>query len=80
MSELTRDQALREHGDPICFRDGFAVHQGDRGESVALLLLTLARVVGAPDHGGHPREKCRFFDIALLRLSCLGIFCETPGT
>jgi len=44
--------------------EGFAVHQGDRGEFLALLLLTLARdqAVGPPDENGHPKR--RFFDFA----------------
>ena len=44
--------------------EGFAVHKGDRGEFVVLLLLTLARdkAVGPPDRGGRPQGKCRFFD------------------
>ncbi|KAF8324798.1 hypothetical protein F5887DRAFT_1022029 [Amanita rubescens] len=47
--------------------EGFAVHQGDRGEFLALLLLTLARdqAVGPPDEHGHPiHPKHRFFDFA----------------
>ena len=46
--------------------EGFAIHKGDRGEFVALLLLTLARdkAVGAPDQSGRPASKCRFFDAA----------------
>ena len=44
--------------------EGFAIHQGDRGEFLALLLLTLARdqAVGLPDKQGHP--KCRFFRLS----------------
>ena len=42
----------------------FAVHKGDRGELLVLLLLTMARdkAVGLPRHNGHP--ECRFFDLA----------------
>ena len=42
----------------------FAVHEGDRGEFVALLLLTLARdqAVGLPDRDGRPEH--RYFDSA----------------
>ena len=47
-----------------CFKtvlDGFAVHKGDRGEFLALLLLTLARdlAVGSPNDDGRP--ECRYF-------------------
>ena len=44
--------------------EGFAVHQGNRGEFLALLLLTLAcdQAVGPPDENGHP--ECRFFNFA----------------
>ncbi len=44
--------------------EGFAVHKGDRGEFLALLLLILARdqAVGPPVKNGHP--KCRFFNFA----------------
>jgi hypothetical protein len=44
--------------------EGFAIHKGDRGEFLALLLLTLARdqAVGPPDKNGHPNR--RFFDCA----------------
>jgi hypothetical protein len=43
--------------------EGFAVHKGDRGEFLALLLLTLARdsAVGAPDKYGRPQQ--RFFKL-----------------
>ena len=43
--------------------EGFAVHKGDRGEFVVLLLLTLARdkAVGVPDQAGRPPGNCRFF-------------------
>ena len=46
--------------------EGFAVHKGDRGEFVVLLLLTLARdqAVGVPDQGGRPAGNRRFFDTA----------------
>jgi hypothetical protein len=46
--------------------EGFAVHKGDRGEFVALLLLTLARdkAIGVPDQGGRPAGNRRFFDTA----------------
>ncbi|KAF8319201.1 hypothetical protein F5887DRAFT_378307 [Amanita rubescens] len=54
-----------------CFKtvlDGFAVHKGDRGEFLALLLLTLARdkAVGPPDDEGRPKchPKQRYFDFA----------------
>lgn len=45
--------------------EGFAVHKGDRGEFLALLLLTLARdeAVGPPDKDGRPQQH-RFFDFA----------------
>lgn len=51
--------------------EGFAVHKGDRGEFLALLLLTLARdaVVGAPDKDGHPQR--RFFELAPFVSGCL---------
>jgi hypothetical protein len=44
--------------------EGFAVHKGDRGEFLALLLLTLARdqAVGPPDKNGCPKR--RFFSFA----------------
>ena len=44
--------------------EGFAIHKGDRGEFLALLLLTLARdkAVGSPNDDGHP--KCRYFKFA----------------
>ena len=43
--------------------EGFAIHQGDRGEFLALLLLTLARdqAVGLPNKTGHPER--RFFHL-----------------
>jgi hypothetical protein len=44
--------------------EGFAVHKGDRGEFVGLLLLILARdkAVGPPGHDGRPIH--RFFNTA----------------
>jgi hypothetical protein len=46
--------------------EGFAVHKGDRGEFVGLLLLILARdkAVGSPGHDGHPMSIHRFFNTA----------------
>jgi hypothetical protein len=58
----------RESFDPlISFKSvlkGFAVHKGDRGEFLALLLLTLARdqAVGPPDKKRHPKRQ--LFDFA----------------
>jgi hypothetical protein len=48
--------------------EGFAIHKGDRGELLALLLLTLARdqAVGPPVNNGRP--KCRFFSFFILRV------------
>ena len=44
--------------------EGFAIHKGDCGEFLALLLLTVAcdEAVGLPNKNGHP--KCQFFAFA----------------
>ena len=46
--------------------EGFAVHKGNRGEFLALMLLTLARdeVVGPPDEDGCLQQQHRFFELA----------------
>lgn len=46
--------------------EGFAIHTGDRGEFLALLLCTLARdsTVGLPDAGGRPSIGRRYFGLA----------------
>ncbi|KAM6498654.1 hypothetical protein JOM56_006602 [Amanita muscaria] len=46
--------------------EGFAIHTGDRGEFLALLLCTLARdsTVGLPDAGGRPSSGRRYFGLA----------------
>jgi hypothetical protein len=65
LSEAAYAVMDRESFNPVqAFRsilEGFAVHKGDRGEFLVLLLLTLARdkAVGHPGINGHP--DCRFF-------------------
>ncbi|KIL67871.1 hypothetical protein M378DRAFT_9131 [Amanita muscaria Koide BX008] len=46
--------------------EGFAIHTGDRGEFLALLLCTLARdsTVGLPDDNGQPCIGKRYFGLA----------------
>lgn len=45
--------------------NSFSVHQGDRGELMSMLLLTLARdaTVGPSAHNGHPASGSRLFTI-----------------
>ncbi|KAF8332488.1 hypothetical protein F5887DRAFT_1063857 [Amanita rubescens] len=69
LSEAAYSIMARESFDPVkAFKsvlEGFAVHKGDHGEFIALLLLTLARdqAVGPPvKWRTHP--ECRFFDFA----------------
>ena len=60
LSEAAYVIMARKSFDPLkSFKsvlEGFAVHKGDRGEFLALLLLTLARdqAVGPPVNDGHP--------------------------
>ena len=68
LSEAAYVVMARKSFDPLkSFKsvlEGFTIHKGDRGEFLALLLLTMARdqAVGPPDKSGHP--KCRFFAFA----------------
>jgi len=68
LSEAAYVIMSRESFDVLkCFKtilEGFAVHKGDRGEFLALLLLTLARdqAVGLPNDDGRPQR--RFFNFA----------------
>jgi hypothetical protein len=67
LSEAAYVIMAREFFDPVrAFKsilEGFAVHKGDRGEFLVLLLLTMARdkAVGPPHHKGHPER--RFFKL-----------------
>ena len=68
LSEAAYVVMARESFDPVrAFKsilEGFAVHKGDRGEFLVLLLLTMARdeAVGLPGWNGLP-ERHRFFDL-----------------
>ncbi|KIL67286.1 hypothetical protein M378DRAFT_9526 [Amanita muscaria Koide BX008] len=81
LSEAAYVIMARESFDPLqSFKsvlEGFAVHKGDRGEFLVLLLLTLARdrAVGPPDHNGRPER--RFFDFASFMYGHL--FSESPS-
>jgi hypothetical protein len=72
LSEAAYAVMARETFDPLkAFKsvmEGFTVHQGDRGEYLALLLLILAhdKAVGPPDENGHPQSQLRFFDFAFF--------------
>ena len=81
LSEAAYVIMARESFDPLkAFKsvlEGFAIHKGDRGEFLALLLLTLARdqAVGPPDNSGRP--ACRSFDLASFVYGRL--FRESPS-
>ena len=81
LSEAAYVIMARETFDPLksfkSLLEGFAIHQDDRGEFLALLLLTLARdkAVGLPDNTGHPER--RFFPLASFVYGHL--FKESPS-
>ncbi|KAF8346496.1 hypothetical protein F5887DRAFT_882800, partial [Amanita rubescens] len=84
LSEAAYVIMSRESFDVLkCFKtvlEGFAVHQGDRGEFLALLLLTLARdqAIGLPTSDGRPVHH-RFFNLAPFVHRCLFKSLSAPG-
>ena len=80
LSEAAYAIMARKSFDPLksfkSLLEGFAVHEGDRGGFLALLLLTLARdqAVGPLDNNGRP--ACRFFSFASV--VCGHLFKESP--
>ncbi|KAF8345733.1 hypothetical protein F5887DRAFT_154644 [Amanita rubescens] len=81
LSEAAYFIMARESFDPLksfkSVMEGFAVHKGDHGEFLALLLLTLARdqAVGPPASNGCPKR--RFFSFASFVYGYL--FSESPS-